>query len=120
MLATILLDVPIDYNEVALEIKNPNLNKLKQIFEELEFKNIAQRIYMDYTKNKEHTDSHILPNLFSNNEEHQIAQSEISAFSSIHTTTHDYLLINSYEALEKFSLTLQSFHILVLKQKQIV
>lgn len=109
MLATILLDVPIDYNEVALEIKNPNLNKLKQIFEELEFKNIAQRIYMDYTKNKEHTDSHILPNLFSNNEEHQIAQSEISAFSSIHTTTHDYLLINSYEALEKFSLTLQEF-----------
>ena len=109
MLATILLDVPIDYNEVALEIKNPNLNKLKQIFEELEFKNIAQRIYMDYTKNKEHTDSHILPNLFSNNEEHQIAQSEISAFSSIHTTTHDYLLINSYEALEKFSLTLQKF-----------
>ncbi|MDD3280187.1 MAG: DNA polymerase I [Bacteroidales bacterium] len=108
MLATILLDVPIDFNEALLEIKEPNLNKLKQIFEELEFKNIAQRIYMNFVKSKENSDSPILPNLFSNSEKNQIAKSEASTFSSIHTTSHYYQLINSYEALEKLTLTLQN------------
>ena len=43
-LATINIDSPIEFNEEKLAYKNPNLDALKPIFEELEFKTILGRI----------------------------------------------------------------------------
>lgn len=43
-LATIHLDVPIELDEKSLERKNPNLQAINQLFEELEFKNLLSRI----------------------------------------------------------------------------
>lgn len=48
-LATIILDVPIAFDEVALEYKGPNRDVLKPIFDELEFKTIAARAFGDTT-----------------------------------------------------------------------
>jgi DNA polymerase I len=43
-LATIHLDVPIDFDESLYEYKGPDTEKLKALFEELEFRQLAQRI----------------------------------------------------------------------------
>jgi DNA polymerase-1 len=50
-LATILLDVPIDFNEEDLKYQEPDYDKLKAIFEELEFKTLAKRIFADLNSN---------------------------------------------------------------------
>jgi DNA polymerase-1 len=44
-LATIVTDVPIAFDEEALRYKGPDVATLKPIFDELEFKNIAQRAF---------------------------------------------------------------------------
>ncbi len=44
MLATILLDAPVELDEVALRIEEPDKNALREIFAELEFRAIGKRI----------------------------------------------------------------------------
>ncbi|MFN7494972.1 MAG: DNA polymerase I [Cyclobacteriaceae bacterium] len=44
-LATIILDVPVEWNEKDLEYTGPDAEKLKPIIEELEFKTMAPRIF---------------------------------------------------------------------------
>ncbi len=44
-LATIITDVPVEFEEEALLYKGPNVEKLKPIFDELEFKGIASRAF---------------------------------------------------------------------------
>lgn len=46
-LATIIIDVPVEFNEAELMYKGPNIEKLKPIFDELEFKGIASRAFGD-------------------------------------------------------------------------
>lgn len=48
-LATIVLDVPIDFNEDALKLELPDFNRMKALFDELEFKNLSKRIFTDYS-----------------------------------------------------------------------
>lgn len=48
-LATIALNTPIDLDEEALELKQPNFDRLKELFDELEFKNFAKRFFTDYS-----------------------------------------------------------------------
>ena len=44
MLATIILDVPVEFDEEALRISEPEPEKVKAIFTKLEFKNMAKRV----------------------------------------------------------------------------
>lgn len=44
MLATIILDVPVDFDEKALLISEPDPEKVRAIFTKLEFKNMAKRV----------------------------------------------------------------------------
>lgn len=44
-LATIITDVPVEFSEEELFYKGPNIEKLKPIFDELEFKGIASRAF---------------------------------------------------------------------------
>jgi DNA polymerase-1 len=46
-LATIITDVPVAFNEEQLRYSGPNVNALKPIFDELEFKGIAARAFGD-------------------------------------------------------------------------
>lgn len=47
MLATIVLDVPIHFDEESLRYQTPDFDLLTAIFEELEFKTLAKRIFTD-------------------------------------------------------------------------
>jgi len=44
MLATIILDVPVDYDLADTKIEAPNEDKIIELFSELEFRNIAKRV----------------------------------------------------------------------------
>ncbi|NTW23516.1 MAG: DNA polymerase I [Lentimicrobium sp.] len=46
-LATIILDVPIPFNEEALKLTDPDIPALKSLFDELEFRTFAKRILTD-------------------------------------------------------------------------
>lgn len=46
-LATIIRDVPVEFNEEELRYSGPDVEKLKPIFDELEFKGIAARAFGD-------------------------------------------------------------------------
>ena len=52
-LATINLEVPVEFNEEELKAKEPDVPALMALFEELEFKTFAKRFLEDY--NKSHT-----------------------------------------------------------------
>ena len=44
-LATIILDVPIEFKEEKLIMEPPDKDRLKQLFDELEFRTLAQRVF---------------------------------------------------------------------------
>lgn len=44
-LARIILDVPLEFDSEELELAKPNVDQLKELFEELEFKTFAQRFF---------------------------------------------------------------------------
>lgn len=48
-LATIVLNAPVEFNEEQLRLKGPNFVELKQLFDELEFRNLAQRIFKTFS-----------------------------------------------------------------------
>ena len=116
-LATINLEVPVDFNEEELKAKEPDVPALMALFEELEFRTFAKRFLEDY-KGKHGVDSPLppsqrgtgqptgasggsqQPNLFSSNETfdlfHQGDNSGILEFSdkdSAKTVSHDYKLV---------------------------
>ncbi|MEI7981596.1 MAG: 5'-3' exonuclease H3TH domain-containing protein, partial [Bacteroidota bacterium] len=44
-LATIILDVPISFDEEKLRMENPDESRLKKLFDELEFRTFGQRVF---------------------------------------------------------------------------
>ena len=46
-LATIILDVPVEFNEEELEYKGPDEIKLKEVLDDLEFRGFAKRVFTD-------------------------------------------------------------------------
>ena len=50
-LATIVLDAPVPFDEEELKLKSPDFATLKQLFAELEFRNLAQRVFTTFSLN---------------------------------------------------------------------
>lgn len=48
-LATIEINTPIDFDQEELKLKTPDYNRLKELFDELEFKNFAKKFFTDYS-----------------------------------------------------------------------
>lgn len=51
-LATIILDVPVEYNIEELRLKTPDFGKMKELLEELEFRSFGERVMRDFEKAK--------------------------------------------------------------------
>ncbi len=124
-LATINLEVPVEFDEEELKAKEPDVPALMALFEELEFKTFAKRFLEDYKtkqsaldgpstgsgasqslrgtkQSMEMTEGSQQPNLFSSNETfdlfHQGDNSGLLEFSdkdSARTVSHDYKLVES-------------------------
>lgn len=56
MLATINTNAPVEFDAEELKVKQPNLQELLKIFEELEFRTFAKRIVADYKDKMEKED----------------------------------------------------------------
>ena len=125
-LATINLEVPVEFNEEELRAKEPDVPALMALFEELEFKTFAKRFLEDYKKthsgeapldcfvprNDERTTGSKTPDLFSAetpspsgqfdlfNQGDNSGLLEFSDKDSAKTLAHDYRLVETEEEIK--------------------
>jgi len=90
-LATILCDVPIDWNEDELKLKDVNKEAIKELFTELEFKTLLPRLIGTPAPSA---------SLFSELDEEENAEIEKVNFKTAETTSHEYILLDSNEKIE--------------------
>lgn len=110
-LVTIARDAPVELNESDLALRSPDRDKLKSLFEELEFRTIAARILEANEKNDSVTEQEtatpgpeaIQGDLFGTS-----AGTTVSGKASIETVPHDYRLIVDENELKKLAGVLMS------------
>ncbi len=90
-LVTIDINVPVEYNEDECKIKDIDQNKLKGIFDELEFVALARRLF---SEPKQETEA-VKNSLFDFSETN--TDSQISTFSTIKDIEHNYHYVDSGE-----------------------
>ncbi len=98
MLATIILDVPVPFEQDELKLKEPNIDFLKSLFEELEFRNFAKRLFTDISVEKgavvEQGEA-VQGDLFGESED------DAPQFKTIITEKHNYILVETFEERKK-------------------
>ncbi len=92
-LATIRTDVPITLDLEALRVVEPDEEKLRQVFDQLEFKRLANR-FLNKPEIKQKT-ANIQLELFAENPASSTGEPENALFSSLKTTPHKYELIDN-------------------------
>ena len=91
-LAEIILDVPIEFDEEDLRLIEPDFNKLREIFLELEFRTLAEKILPTTTKVAPPPPAFDQGTLFSMDEQTQTE--EVSGVhQDIRSTDHQYHLV---------------------------
>lgn len=98
-LATIRTDVPIELNLEDLKLKQPDENKLAEIFTELEFKTFANRI-LNKSQNNTKTINKQL-NLFAESSAIGQVDSKNASFESLKTGHYEYKLIDTQEEVHR-------------------
>ena len=98
-LATIKTDVPIQINLEQMRIKEPDEQQLRQIFEELEFKSLAEKFIKQPVKNVKK--GNVQLDLFADFQDEDQGEIKNSSFESLKTIQHDYQLIENKEDIEK-------------------
>ena len=98
-LATIKTDVPIQLNLEEMRIKEPDAQQLKKIFDELEFKSLAEKFIKQPVKNVKK--GNIQLDLFADFQDEDQGEIKNSSFESLKTIQHDYQLIENKEDIEK-------------------
>ena len=98
-LATIRTDVPIDLDMEALRLAEPNETELRKLFNELEFKSLADK-FLNKSENKQKK-VEIQPDLFGFFPAEGTESEKNSSFETLKTTTHDYKLIENEDDARK-------------------
>lgn len=115
-LATILLDVPVELDEKALELEKPNKDLLEPLFVELEFRTLGKRVFGDDFSMVENSASKAgQMDLFAvhNDANLEGSKGNLSAdvvenpvFTNIQNTAHQYILVDSEEKQKELALQL--------------
>ncbi len=92
-LATIRTDVPIDLDLDSMRLGKPDEQKLREIFNELEFKTLADKILNKSKNNKKSVKQQL--DLFAENPTDEPESSENASFETLQTTPHEYYLIEN-------------------------
>ena len=114
-LATIKIDVPVAFDEVALHYDGPNEEKLKAIFSELEFRTLTQRVFGEKMKKAPAKANEQLGlfgpvdtgKTFSSAVEEELTDEEIptaevpQVYDSILTTANDYHKVEGETAIRE-------------------
>jgi DNA polymerase-1 len=98
-LAEIILDVPVEFNQEDLLRSEPDYNRLRSIFLELEFRTLAEKILPSTTKTVQPTPAFDQGTLFSLDEQTQ-TEEVAGVHTDIHSTTHQYHLVDSEEQVK--------------------
>ncbi|WP_316790402.1 DNA polymerase I [Pedobacter frigoris] len=118
-LATILLNVPVEFDEKSLELEEPSRELLEPLFAELEFRTIGKRVFGEsFSVNDAKGGAGMQTDLFGNTVEQPESKSKVfvatpemfdqPAAKTIENTPHDYKLIDTPELRnELISLLLQ-------------
>lgn len=94
-LATIRTDVPIELNLDDMKLKQPDENKLAEIFTELEFKTFANRILNKSQNNPKTANAQL--NLFAESSAIGQVEPKNASFESLKTGHYEYKLIDTQE-----------------------
>ena len=98
-LATIRTDVPMELHLDELKLQSPDEEKLGEIFAELEFKTLANKILNKAEQKPKSFNPQL--DLFAVNPTDGQVSSENTSFESIKTVEHDYKLIDNQEGARK-------------------
>lgn len=102
-LATINLNVPLDFDADDLRYDGPNEEKIKILFDELEFKTLAKRIFTGLSLQNDIHNQPEEPNLFTQT---SLFEQDESDFKSLSNSKHNYILIETGEEVESLAKTL--------------
>jgi DNA polymerase-1 len=95
-LATIILDVPVEFHEEKLRLEKPHEKELKALLDELEFKAFAKRVFTDLSLTDNIKINSSIPDLFSAlNENENTDNHEATEKQTIYTTPHQYHLVET-------------------------
>jgi DNA polymerase-1 len=102
-LATIITDVPLPFEPEKLIMEEPDKDKLMALFEELEFKNFAKRVFTSTNQPSvpQSTNTPKTGDLFGSLEVETEQPGFISAKKTINDISHDYHLVESEEAINE-------------------
>ena len=98
-LATIKTDVPIELNMDELKLEEPDNDKLRQLFTELEFKQLADKLLKKPQKASIPANGQL--DLFAEFPADGKDTNENSSFESLKTVTHNYKLVENEEEMVK-------------------
>lgn len=98
-LATIRTDVPIELDLDSMKLAEPDEQKLREIFNELEFKTLADKL-LNKSKNKQKTANQQL-DFFAEIPTDEPKSSENASFETLQTTSHEYYLIENEDDARK-------------------
>ena len=98
-LATIRTDVPIDLDMDALRLTDPDEAQLRKIFDELEFKTLADKILKKTEIKPKVVNTQL--DLFSNFAPESADEPKFSSFETLSSTPHSYKLIETEEEAKK-------------------
>jgi len=92
-LARIITDAPVDFEPEKLKISAPDVQKLKELFDELEFKAFARRFFGDINEKQDKQ-----PDLFSGLQDEQVEQvKQQDEYNTLENTDHKYELADTKE-----------------------
>lgn len=98
-LATIRTDVPIELDLDSMKLAEPDEQKLREIFNELEFKTLADKL-LNKSKNKQKSANQQL-DFFAEFPTDEPEDSKFASFEALQTTPHEYQLIENEDDARK-------------------
>ena len=102
-LATIITDVPVEYNFDDLKISEPNNDKILSIFDELEFKRLKETYKKLFNQNSDDDDDNY--DLFSSSNEEKVEKNILNQFVSSETSLS--LLLGGIKKKNFFSINIE-------------
>ncbi len=94
-LATIILDVPIAFDEKKLKMSDPDPDALKKLFDELEFRNFAKRFFTDLSLKNGGPPEAVQTELFMEPDSGDDGSAETAEIKTLQNTPHEYHLVPS-------------------------
>lgn len=113
-LATIVLDVPVEFDAKEFEVKQPDFESCKRLFEELEFKTFSKKFFEHFGIDETAIKKSVVKNKPAQSMQPDLF-SDFSSCQSFETINKDYVFVDNFGALENLVKHLQtskliSFH----------